>query len=152
MRKEVGKGRTVYVPGVVFDGPLPEPEDYFNISNRFWKRPKNWEDIVDSIRWAAKGEIPAEIDGPEFLVANVVQQRGKQRLLIHLVNYNAKNVPAIASIDVKCQLPPGETAREIKVVSPDLETPRAVNFTMQNSAALFTVPEVKVYSVAVVNW
>jgi hypothetical protein len=152
VRKEVGKGRTVYLPGVVFDGPLPEPDDYFNISNRFWKRPKNWEDIIDSIRWAAKGEMPVEIDGPEFLVANVVQQRGKQRLLIHLVNYNAKNVPAIASIDVKCQLPSGKRAREIKIVSPDLETPRALNFTMQNSTALLTVPEVRVYSVVVVNW
>jgi len=152
VRKEVGKGRSVYIPEAVYDGPLPEPEHYFNISNRFWKRPKNWEDIIDSIRWAAKGEIPVEIDGPEFLVANVVQQSGKQRWLIHLVNYNAKNVPATPSIDVKCQLPQGKTAREIKIVSPDLETPRTLNFTVQNSATLFSVPEVKVYSVVVVNW
>jgi hypothetical protein len=152
VRKELGKGRSVYIPGVVYDGPLPEPENYFNISNRFWKRPKNWEDIIDSIRWAAKGQIPVEIDGPEFLVANVVQQSMKQRLLIHLVNYNAQNVQAISSIDVKCQLPQGKTPREIKIVSPDEETPRALNFATQNSATLFTIPQVKVYSVVVVSW
>jgi len=152
VRKEVGKGRVIYFPGVVFDGPLPEPESDFAISNRFWKRPKNWEDIVEGVHWAAKSEIPVRVSGPDFLVANLVEQRARQRILLHLVNYNSKQVPVIPSVDVKCRLPQGKTAKEVKVYSPDADAPGTLSFDAEASKISFTVPLVKTYSVVVVSW
>jgi hypothetical protein len=151
-RKEFGKGRVVYFPGVEFDGPLPEPEPYFTISNRFWKRPKNWAEIIEGIRWAANDDIPVHVTGPDFLVANLVDQPDQQRRLLHLVNYNAKNVPLVQSIEVKCHLPQGKAASEVKVYSPDLDAPRALNFRAEASRVLFTVPQVRTYSVVAVTW
>ncbi len=74
IRKTYGKGRVAYLPAVQFDGPLPQAEPYFNISNNFWKRPRNWEEVAAAIRWAANADLPLEIDGPDFLVANLVEQ------------------------------------------------------------------------------
>ncbi len=87
MRNEVGKGRAVYFSVVEFDGALPEGKPYFAISNRFWKRPKNWAEIVEGLRWAAREEIPLRVMGPEYVVANLVEQPGRR--ILHLVNYNA---------------------------------------------------------------
>ena len=152
LRREFGKGRVVYFPGVEFDGALPVPEPYFTIGNRFWKRPKNWAAIVEGVRWAAQDDIPVRVDGPEYLVANLVEQPEQQRRLLHLMNYSAKNVPVLESVEVECRLPQGRTAREIRVLSPDGEEPRTLDFSTGGAAISFTVPRIKTYAVAVVSW
>lgn len=152
VRKEFGKGRVVYVPAVEFDGPLPSPEPYFTISNRFWKRPKNEQEITKEIRWAARDDIPLQVSGPPFLVANLVRQQTIERTLVHLVNYNARNVPSLHSINVSCRSPQGKAAKAVKVFSPDADAPDTPNFWMESSTATFTVAEVKTYSIAAVIW
>ncbi len=152
VRKEYGKGRVIYFPGVQFDGPLPPAEPYFMISNRFWKLPKNWQEIAEGIRWAAKDDIPVRVSGPGYLVASLVSQPEKRRLLLHLVNYNAKNIPSVELIEASCRLPHGGTAREITVYSPDFDTPRTLKVSSKASGVSFTVPEVKTYSIVGVSW
>jgi len=152
VRKEYGKGRVVYIPGLLFDGPLPEPEPYFAISNRYWKRPHNWQEVVEEVRWAAKDAIPLRVHGPDFLVANLVAQKDRRRLLVHLVNYNTRNVPSIPSIDVECGLPEGQTAKLVKLYSTDSDEPGVVPFTMRSSTVSFTVPQVGTYSVVALSW
>jgi len=150
--KEVGRGRVVYFPSLEFDGPLPEPEPYFTVSNRFWKRPKNWTEIVTGIRWAAAAEIPLEVGGPDFLVVNVVEQAGRRRRLLHLVNYNARSVPVVGSIRVKCDLPEGQTARAVRIISPDAPQPQSIEFRPRGAAVSFDVPALKTYAVITINW
>ncbi len=152
VRKEVGEGRSVYIPGVAFDGPLPEMADYFHIGNRFWTRPRNWQDIIEAIRWASGNTIPIQVDGPDFLAANIVEQREKRRLMIHLVNYNAKNVPSISSIGIKCRLSQSQAAPQAIVISPDLDAPQTLTPRVMNSQALLTVPQIQVYSIVVLSW
>jgi hypothetical protein len=152
VRKEYGQGRAVYFPTVAFDGPMPEAEPYFSITNRFWKRPKNWPEISDAIRWTAQGSLPVEISGPPFLVANLVAQLDKQRMMLHLVNYNARNSPSIKSVDVTCQLPAGTTAKEVKLISPDLTNAEILKASNGGPRVSFTVPEVKTYAVLVLSW
>jgi hypothetical protein len=151
-RKEVGKGRVVYLPGVGYDGALPEAEPHFNISNRFWKRPKNWEQIVDAIRWAANDDPPLRIGGPDFLVANLVEQSEKQRRLIHLINYNAPNTPSIPSVPCACTLPRGKAAKDVKMCEVDADRPRVLSFSPGPASVSFTIPEVKTYAVIAVSF
>ena len=151
-RKEVGQGRVVYFPSVEFDGPLPQPEPYFAISNRFWKRPRNWSEIAAGVRWAAQDGIPLDVSGPEFLVANLVEQPDRQRRLLHLVNYSARSTPQIQSIAVRCRLPQGKTAREVKVDSPDTPVSQMLNFNAEALGVSFVVPLVKTYSIISVSW
>jgi hypothetical protein len=151
-RSQVRKGRVVYLAGVEFDGPLPEAEPYFNISNRFWKRPKNWEQIIDAVRWASNDDPLLQVDGPDFLVANLVDQSARQRRLIHLVNYDARNTAVISSVRVSCAVPQGKVAKDVSLYEVEGESSRALGFTPAPSSVSFTIPEVKTYAVIAVGW
>jgi len=150
VRKEVGQGRSVYLPALQFDGPLPEMGNYFQIDNRFWKRPKNWQDLADALAWAAKDNIAVRIGGPEYLVANVVSQPGQRRMMLHLLNYNARKAALSAPVEVMCQVP--GAAKEVRLISPDIDQPQVLEFKSGTSAITFSVPPIKVYSIAVISW
>jgi len=151
-RSQAGKGRVVYLPGVEYDGPVPEAEPYFNISNRFWKRPKNWEQMVEAVRWAANDALLLQASGPDFLVANFVEQVPRERRLIHLVNYDARNTPGISSVQVTCAIPDGKVAKDVSLYEVDSDSPRALSFMPKRSSVSFTIPEVKTYAVIAVSW
>jgi hypothetical protein len=151
-RKQYGQGRVVYIPDVEFDGPLPAPAPNFDISNRFWKRPKNWEELTEAIRWAANDDLPLQIAGPEFLVANLVEQAEKQRRLIHLVNYNARNAPVIPSVNVSCRVPKGTVVKEVSMYEVDSESPSTIDFRAASSDVAFTIPQVKTYAIVAISW
>jgi hypothetical protein len=150
-RKQVGRGRVVYLPGIEFDGPLPPREPYFIIGPAFWKRPKNWKQLVDEISWAGREPMPLEVSGPEYLAANLVEQREKRRRIVHLVNYNRQN-PSIENIQVKCALPEGSEVRDVHLYSIDRENGEQLHAGMDGRNAAFTIPKLRVYSMAVVSW
>jgi hypothetical protein len=151
-RKRYGQGRVAYIPHVEYDGPLPAPGPNFEIPDSLWKRPKNWEDITEAIRWAANGDIPMEIMGPDFLAANLVEQTEKQRRMIHLVNFNAPNVPVIPNVDVTCQVPQSTVVKEVSMYEVDSESPSKINFSAGPSAVTFTIPQVKTYAIVAITW
>ncbi|MGE5644695.1 MAG: alpha-amylase family protein [Acidobacteriota bacterium] len=151
VRKEYEKGRVVYIPSVQFDGALPQFGSYFRVDSRFWKSPKNAQEITDGIRWAARGDIPVAAGGPRYLVSNVVEQPDKRRLMVHLVNYNAKKAAALDPVPVVCRLPQGRTAKEVRIYSPDLSEPRSVEMKNGAGEVAFSAP-VKTYTIAVVTW
>jgi len=152
VRKEFDRGRVIYFPGIEFDGPLPQPEAYFGISNHYWKLAKNWKEITEGVRWAAGDSMPVSVSGPPYLIANLVSQQAKRRILLHLVNYDAKNAPSVKSIEVACRLPHGATVKEVVVYSPDFDTPHSLNASGSEGICVFTVPEIRVYSVVAVSW
>jgi len=151
-RKTFGKGRVVYLPAVEFDGAMPEAEPYFNISNRFWRRPQNWEELIAAIRWAANADMPLEVSGPDFLVANLVEQDTRQRRLLHLVNYDAAKTPSISSLQCTVRVPGGNVAKEVTMYEVDTESPRQLSFTPGPSSAKFMIPEMKIYAIVAVSW
>jgi len=153
VRKDVKLGRVVYLPGLRFDGPMPEPAKFFSISSRYWKLPRNWQEVVDGISWLAKNELPARVSGPAYLVSNLVAQPEKRRVMVHLVNYAHKRTPAIPSVEVRCRLPKGEKVRGVRLYSPDSDAPPVTLKAAESGGeAVFTVPEVKVYAIAAVSW
>jgi len=151
VRKEYEKGRVVYIPGVKFDGRLPEFGSFFRVDGRFWKLPKNAQEITDGVRWAARDNVPVQVSGPAYLVSNLVEQPEKRRMMLHLVNYNAKKTASLERAEVVCRLPRGETAKEVRIYSPDQEGPRTIEMKSSASQVSFAVP-VKTYTLAVVQW
>jgi hypothetical protein len=153
VRKQVQQGRAVYIPGLRFDGAMPERENYSSISARYWKLPRNWQEVADSVRWLAQYELPASISGPAYLVGNLVSQPDKRRAMVHLVNYNRRTTTSIKSVEVRYRLPRGEKVKDVRIYSPDSDgAPVTLSATASGAEAVFTVPEVKVYSIAVVSW
>ncbi len=151
LRKQVGRGRVAYLPSIEFDGVLPPPEPYFTITNRFWKRPKNWHQIIDAVRWTAGEPLLFAVDGPEFLAANYTFQSRHQRYLIHLVNYNATNAPLLKDVQIQAQLPGGKRPSIITQYRPESEGARKLNFTSEGARTRFTVPEMAAYALIAVE-
>ena len=110
----------------------------------------NWREFIDAVRWAAGQDMPVTVGGPEYLVANVVAQPDKKRMVVHLVNYNARQAPLPEPVQVTCRVP--AAAREIRLYSPDFEQPVALEAKSTDQSVTFTVPPVKVYSIAVASW
>lgn len=152
VRRQVGPGRVVYLPSVQFDGALPQPEPYFSVSNIFWKRPKNWREIIDSVQWAVGDELPLVLDGPEFLVANCTQQAREKRFLVHLVNYDVLKTPSLTNLKVRVTLPNDKKARMVALYTVDASEVRPLEFTSGPSGTRFTIPEMRAYALVAVQW
>lgn len=151
-RKEFSRGRVAYFPVIEFDGPLPPPEPYFLIGTEYWRRPKNWKELVDAVFWAARGDVPLKVTGPDFIGANLAEQAEQRRRLVHLVNYNASRIPSVEGVEVTCAIPEGRPAAAVRLYSTDAETYDTLNFQMQGAEAVFTVPALKAYCMVAVTW
>ena len=151
VRKVCGEGRVAYIPAVAFDGPLPAFGSFFPVDARFWRAPRNAADIIDSVRWASRDDIPVQVGGPAYLVSNLVAQPGRRRMMLHFVNYNAEKVASLDPVPVVFRLPNGNTVKEVRIYSPDLTESRPVEVTRDSAQVTFNVP-VKTYTVAVVSW
>ncbi len=152
VRADYQTGRAAYIPAIEFDGPMPEMGSHFTIGNRFWKNPKNAAQIIEAVRWATRDRLPVTVRGPDYLVANLVTQAGRRRWLLHLVNYNAGNVPAISGVDVTMPAAESGTLSSITVLSPDAGEPEQLAAHKDASGVHFQIPEVRTYAVAVIEW
>ena len=82
---------------------------------------------------------------------NAAVQPEKKRGMVHLVNYDARN-STIPPLDVTWRLPQGARAKTIRLYSPDAAAPRTLEAKPAAGAVSFTVPDIRVYSIAVVEW
>lgn len=152
LRKDFGAGRVAYIPHLEFDGPRPASQPYFVLGPQFWKRPKNSKQLLDSVDWAARGQVALRVTGPDFLGANLVEQQDKRRRLVHLVNYNAGKVPSIENIEVRCAVPEGHPASAVSLHWAGADASERLNFRMEGAEAVWTVPRIRAYGVVTVDW
>jgi hypothetical protein len=90
--------------------------------------------------------------GPDFVATNLVEQIDKRRRIIHLVNFDAEHNPSVQSISIRCSAVEGESPTAVTFYSPESDGARALEFRMQNSQAVFSVPTLKAYGVITVSW
>jgi hypothetical protein len=151
-RKEYGQGRAAYIPSIEFDGTKPADQPYFTVGVEFWKRPRNWEELIDAVTWAAGSELPISVAGPDFLAMNLVEQTDKRRRIIHVVNFDAEQSPSVQNVSIRCSVGKGESPTALNFYSPDFEGRRVLDFRVQNSQAVFSVPTLNTYGVVTVSW
>lgn len=144
-RKEVGRGRVFYIPGLQFDGPMPPNEPYFTIGKMFWKRPTNWQQLVDGTAWTSRNSLPLKVSGPDYLVANFVEQPQRRRRFVHLVNFNVKSVPSIESVEISCAGPKDKAVHSVRMYSPESEAGQDLSFKLNSGNVFFTVPYFHAY-------
>jgi hypothetical protein len=151
-RKTVGRGRTVYIPAIEFDQTAPPDEPYFTLGDECWKRPKNWQDIVDAISWVVGEKLPVSVSAPDFVAMNLLEQTAKQRRIIHLVNYDADKNPSVANIAIRCATPEGKPTIAVRFYALDADDGKPVEFRVEGEEAVFTVPALRAYGVVTVSW
>jgi hypothetical protein len=83
---------------------------------------------------------------------NLVEQTDKRRRIIHLVNFDAEQSPSVQNVSIRCSVGKGEPPSAVNFYSPDFEGGRLLDFRMQNSQAVFSVPTLNTYGVVTVSW
>ena len=141
-RNHYGKGKVVYIPGIIPSPPLPANRDSF--SSAYWRLPQNWQQLVSAVEWAISGDFSVIVEAPLTVVMNVTEiEKGSIRL-IHLVNYETDK--SLLNIPVSCKLPAGLKVRNISIKSPDDKTIDSVNFQEKDGGVYFIVPKITIYS------
>jgi hypothetical protein len=82
------------------------------------------------------------VDAPRSVALELRQQTKPQRVLVHLVNYNAQQT--LKNIPVELRLKTG-TPRSVRLLSPDPATSQAVPVESTPQGCRFVIPELKVY-------
>jgi hypothetical protein len=150
-RKTVGRGRVAYLPAMEFDGALPPHKDYFAITSEFWKRPKNWKDLVELVRWAVENKVQVELDGPPGIAINYTGQTQRQRVFIHVVNYD-QAAAATKPVEVGVRLPDNRQASRISVQTLGSKVTLPVEFNRSGDLTHFKIPPVQLYSFVTIEW
>jgi hypothetical protein len=151
-RKNVGRGRVGYLPKVEFDGTLPPHQQYFPIGKEFWKRPKNWKDVVELVNWAAEDQVPIRLNAPRGIVVNYTSQLLKQRVFIHVVNYERSSVTPAKAIEVDVRLPGNRQPIRITVHAPGSKATQAMNFKQDAGLTRFVLSTMRAYCVVMIEW
>ncbi len=151
-RKTVGRGRVGYMPAVEYDGVLPPHQPYFAITSEFWKRPKNWMQLVELVQWAAQDQLQIKLDGPRGMVVNYTGQPSKQRAFVHFLNYAQTVAATEKPISIGVRLPDNRQASRITVYTPGSKAEQTINFSKDGTLTLFKIPRVEVYSLAMIEW
>ncbi len=150
VRTRIGRGRVVYIPSVQAAIEKPRAE---RMSSRYWKLPVNWKELIDDVKWAAGGRLSLEVAAPgtQAVVAELMEQPGKNRRLVHLVNYAGPQGKTVSNLRVAVELPRGKRAGTVSLLTPDGgETQKAAG-RVEQGRVHFTVPRLDTYTLAVLD-
>jgi hypothetical protein len=105
------------------------------------------DDPLAAVRRACDNALSLEVDGPHGLCAELTQQPGRR--MLHLVNYRGDQ-PA-RDVRVRLRLPAGRRPKSVTLASPEHAADRPLPFREQEGVVTFTVPEGRVYEIALVG-
>jgi len=148
LRRKYREGRVTYIPRIEPAIAAPPAEMTYHLNNRYWKLPKNHGELMEAVRWAAGGELAVEVEAPEWVTMELAQQRGTNRLLLHLLNYKVGE--PVPGVPVKLRLPAGMKLRGAIVETPE-GARQVLAVTMQGQTAVFRVPQLKIYDLVLLQ-
>jgi hypothetical protein len=148
VRRQVGQGRVAYIPEVK---PSVAKPPAARMTSQYWKLPLNWRELVDAVQWAASGRLSLEVTAPTTVVTELVEQKEKDKMIVHLLNYNVAKNPSVGNIGVNLRIPEERKAVKVSLISPDEDGTSSLSYVRKNGGVSFTVPRLKTYSLAVVQ-
>jgi len=150
-KKQVGRGRIAYLPTLEFDGPLPMARPDFSVLNEFWKLPKNWEEFVALVKWAANESVLLGVDGPAGVVAEMTEQKARRRTFVHVLNYNVAAVPVQRDLRIWVKLP--QESQTAKVI---VRAPKSDELTLRaesdHGGVSVVLPTLESYALLTFEW
>ena len=149
LRREPGlKGLGIHVAEVK---PAVKKPLGVRMSSPYWTLPLNASELVDAVKRAAHGRLSLEVAAPRYVVAEPQRQPSANRLLVHLLNYDADRSPIVHGIQVSLALPPGARVRSVDLLAPGQSAPVKVPHQAAAGRVAFTVPELNVYRLATIQ-
>jgi hypothetical protein len=147
LRREVGKGRVVYIPEVIPSVPKPPT---VAMTSRYWKLPVNWKELVESVRWASYDNLSVNIQAPLTVTMELNLKEDESALILHLVNFDSRN-PSVKNIKVDVQIPEGKRILKVTLLTPDGRNDEDLQFKEKGSRIVFTIPLLTTYDLVVLN-
>ncbi|MEO6911412.1 MAG: beta-galactosidase trimerization domain-containing protein, partial [Edaphobacter sp.] len=152
-----GQGRVAYVRDVVPGVSVPSwagTGSFFPIAasgfgHAYWKLPKNSEDLIAAIRYAEGQPFPVEFkDAPLTTVMELTEKNDGSERILHWLNYQLGSPVPPSSVSVA--IPSGKRVQSIELISPDRSS-ESLQFKSADGRVEFTLPQMEVYNVAVIN-
>ena len=142
-RTENGSARAVYIPRIEPAIEPPPPQVAYSFPNHYWRLPKNHEDLIASIHWAARNQLSAEVKAPDWVTMELARQE-KGPLLLHLVNY--KPTETVRNIRVIIRPPAKFCVKEAVLVTPENITGQNVSLKLGQGDISMVIPSMRVYA------
>ncbi len=149
VQRTFGRGRVVYIPRVAPSTPPPPPSMTYNFSNQYWTLPENYRDLAAAVRWAAGGQLSAEVEAPLSVTLELAEQKETRNRLLHLVNYNLDK--PLTNLAVEVRIPPDLQLREAVLTTPDGGSPEPLKVSLRNGMASFRIPHLKIYDLVLLR-
>jgi len=146
-KREIGKGRIVYIPELIPSIPKPPAAA---MSSRFWKLPVNSNELIESVKWASGNSLSINIEAPLTVTMELNLKEDKSALILHLLNFDSRN-PSVKNIKVDVQVPEGEKVTKITVLTPDGRDNLTAKFSTNGNYIEFIVPQLSVYNLVVIR-
>jgi hypothetical protein len=149
-RNRIGKGRVVYITSI---NPSKTRSEFAKMSNKYWKLPKNWQQLKDAVKWAAGGELSLEVKAPEYVVAEILQHEELDELIVHLVNFNVVEVPTVENVEVDLRIPEGMSIKRLSMLTAKdsgTET-QNIKFKTDGDRIHFTIPKLNAYAMLLIK-
>ena len=149
--KSFGKGRVCYFPQLTANGPMQETSGLGTpaISAKSWKMPDNWQELTAAIRDVTPDGFSVVVDAPLTTLAEVWNKNAEKQTIIHLINFDSKNCARDIKVKLKNQF--NREINKVIMLSPEIDSQVNLSFEKQDESILFTVPEVKLYRLIVVQ-
>jgi hypothetical protein len=146
-KKQVGKGRVVYIPEV--KPAIPKPTT-LAMTSQYWKLPVNLKELIESVQWVAGNSLSVNIEAPLTVTMELTQKEDKSALILHLVNFDSKPQP-LKNIKVDVQVPEGKKVTKITVLTPDGRVNDNLQFKENGKRIVYTVPQLSIYDLVVMK-
>jgi len=133
--------------------PSINRSEFASMSNKYWKLPKNWQQLKDAVKWAAGGELSLELKAPPFVVAELLEQKELDELILHLVNFNVVNEPVVENVEVDLKIPESMSVKQVSLLTANDSGTQIqdLRFQTDDHRIRFTVPKLNAYTMLLIE-
>jgi len=143
LRRKFGKGRVAYIPRVETAMALPPTTMNYNFSNEYWKLPKNYEMLLEAVRWAARGAFSASVVAPLWVTMELTHQQSTGTRFLHLLNF--RPTQPLRDISIEVRIPDGFRLREAILECPEDSLRQVLAFSGRQGLIKSSVPRLNIY-------
>ena len=148
IKNKFGKGKVAYIPSIEPSIIRPPTEEMLS---KYWKLPLNYLEMADAVKWAAGNDLSIVVEAPLTVTMELTEQEDKDKMMLHLINYNVWREKLVRNIGVSLKIPQGKQVKELQLLSPEWDGSESVPFTVREGRVDFTVPHLATYDLVVIK-
>jgi hypothetical protein len=149
VKNQFGSGRVIYIPEIIPSIPKPAGS---SMSSKYWKLPKNYDDLIQAVKWASGDDLTLDVAAPPFVSIELTVSEKGDKMMLHLLNYNAPQKTDVKEIKVVLKVPQGKRVHDVILLSPDKNINKKLQYEVKEGRVSFTVPVLEVYDLVVANF